>query len=227
MSYKQDRQTGEHDREHELVRLSQQGDRSAFNQLVERHQAGAYAVAVRMLGDPDVAADVTQDAFFSAYRAIGTFHGSSFRAWLYRIVNNTCIDYFRGQARRPQISLDDALEASRDSEAGGRGRAVAADVPQAIIDSTWDPERLALRAEMAEHIQSALLQIPTEQRLALILCDIQGLPYDEIAKIMETSLGTVKSRIARGREHLRRILTREGELSEPRRRPGSDKTSPG
>jgi RNA polymerase sigma-70 factor, ECF subfamily len=224
MSYKQDRQTGEHDGEHGLVRLSQQGDRSAFNQLVERHQAGAYAVAVRMLGDPDVAADVTQDAFFSAYRAIGTFHGSSFRAWLYRIVNNTCIDYFRSQARRPQISLDAALEAGRDSEAGGSGRAVGADVPQAIIDSTWDPEGLALRAEMAERIQSALLQIPTEQRLALILCDIQGLPYDEIAKVMETSLGTVKSRIARGREHLRRILTREGELSEPRRRPDSDKT---
>ncbi len=220
-SHDQDSQAGEHALEQKLVSLSQQGDRSAFNQLVERHQVGAFALAVRMVGDPDVAADVTQDAFFSAFRAIGTFHGSSFRAWLYRIVSNTCIDHFRSQTRRPQISLDAALETSRDSDGTGTPRA-----PQAMIDSTWDPEKLALRADTILHIQSALLELPSEQRLALVLCDIQGLPYDEIARVMETSLGTVKSRIARGREHMRHILSRQGELSESLRRPGSDKTSP-
>jgi RNA polymerase sigma-70 factor (ECF subfamily) len=90
-----------------------------------------------------------------------------------------------------------------------------------MIDSTWDPEKLAIQAETARQIQSALLELPPDQRLALVLCDIQGLPYDEIAKVMETSLGTVKSRIARGRGHLRRILLREGELSESRWRPGN------
>jgi RNA polymerase sigma-70 factor, ECF subfamily len=170
-----------------------------------------------MLGDPDIAADVTQDAFFSAFRAIGSFRGSSFRAWLYRIVSNTCIDHFRTQRRHPSVSLDAAL----DTSGNGEGMPGAPYLPQAMVDSTWDPERLALQAETARQIQSALLELPAEQRLALVLCDIQGLPYDEIARVMETSLGTVKSRIARGRGHLRRILLREGELSESRWRPGS------
>ncbi|MGO8949092.1 MAG: sigma-70 family RNA polymerase sigma factor [Ktedonobacterales bacterium] len=222
MSYEQDSQAGDHELEQALVRMSQQGDRSAFNELVERHQVGAYALAVRMVGDPDTAADVTQDAFFSAYRAIGSFRGASFRAWLYRIVSNTCIDHFRSQTRRPQVSLDAALETSRDSDA-----VVTPHLPQAMIDPTWDPERLALEAETAQRIQSALLELPPEQRLALVLCDIQGMPYDEIARVMETSLGTVKSRIARARRHLRHILSREGELSESRRRPGSGTTQRG
>jgi RNA polymerase sigma-70 factor, ECF subfamily len=217
MSREQDSQADEYKREQALVRMSQQGDRSAFNQLVEQHQAGAYTLAVRMLGDSDRAADVTQDAFFSAYRAISSFRGSSFRAWLYRIVSNTCIDHFRTQRRHPVVSLDAALDTTRNSE----GTTGGPYLPQAMIDSTWDPEKLALQAETARQIQSALLELPPDQRLALVLCDIQGLPYDEIARVMETSLGTVKSRIARGRGHLRRILLREGELSEPRWRPGN------
>jgi len=222
MSQEQDSQADEPKREQALVRMSQQGDRSAFNKLVERHQAGAYSLAVRMLGDPDIAADVTQDAFFSAYRAISTFRGSSFRAWLYRIVSNTCVDHFRTRARHPAVSLDAAL----DTTGTGEGMSSAgANLPQAMIDSTWDPEKLALQAETARQIQSALLELPPDQRLALVLCDIQGLPYDEIARVMQTSLGTVKSRIARGRAHLRRILLREGELSESRQRPGSGKAA--
>jgi RNA polymerase sigma-70 factor (ECF subfamily) len=217
MSHEQDSQADEHKREQALVRMSQQGDRSAFNQLVERHQAGAYTLAVRMLGDSDIAADVTQDAFFSAYRAISSFRGSSFRAWLYRIVSKTCIDHFRTQRRHPVVSLDAVLDTTGNSEGATGGPYL----PQAMIDSTWDPEKLALQAETARRIQSALLELPPDQRLALVLCDIQGLPYDEIARVMETSLGTVKSRIARGRGHLRRILLRDGELSESRWRPGN------
>jgi RNA polymerase sigma-70 factor, ECF subfamily len=217
MSHDRDSQADEHKHEQALVRMSQQGDRSAFNQLVERHQAGAYTLAVRMLGDSDIAADVTQDAFFSAYRAIGSFRGSSFRAWLYRIVSNTCIDHFRTQRRHPVVSLDAALDTTGNTES----TTVGPYVPQAMIDSTWDPEKVMLQAETVRQIQSALLELPPDQRLALVLCDIQGLPYDEIARVMETSLGTVKSRIARGRGHLRRILLREGELSESRWRPGN------
>jgi RNA polymerase sigma-70 factor (ECF subfamily) len=211
----------EHQSDLALVALCQRGDRSAFNQLVERYQAGAYALAVRMLGDPDVAADVVQDSFFSAYRAVGSFRGSSFRAWLYRIVSNACIDYFRTEKRRPSSSLDAALETPRDGESTSTVHTASA-----LTDTSWDPERLALRAETIRHIQLALMELPPEQRLALILCDVQSLPYDEIARVMNTSVGTVKSRIARGRGHLRRILLRDGELSESKRRPpGSAKAT--
>jgi RNA polymerase sigma-70 factor (ECF subfamily) len=200
-----------------LIASCRRGDLNAFNLLVERHQAGAYAVALRMLGDPDTAADVTQDAFFSAFRAIGSFKGTSFKAWLYRIVSNGCFDYFRTQARRPATSLEEVLEGEPNSESGAAG----ARLPQSLIDASWDPERAALRAEMIERIEAALLRLVPEQRLAVILSDLQGMSYDEIAAVMGTSLGTVKSRIARARGHLRDLLLREGELFGQQRRPGN------
>lgn len=196
--------------EHALIARSQQGDRAAFNRLVERHQAGAYALALRMLGDADVAADVTQDAFFSAYRAINSFRGASFRAWLYRIVSNGCMDYWRAQGRKPTSSLDAALAHERDSDMMGQGG--ESGLPAAMIDPSWDPEHVALRSEMIAQIQQALLRLPEDQRLAVILSDIQGLAYEEIARVMNTSLGTVKSRISRGRGRLRDLLSRQGEL---------------
>ena len=208
--------------EQDLVAKSQRGDRTAFNRLVERHQTGAYAVALRMLGDPDVAADVTQDAFFSAYRALGSFKGASFRAWLYRIVSNGCYDYWRAQKRRPTTSLEATLDGERDGESGQGGDA---HLPASLIDASADPERMVLRAEVIEQIQGALLKLPPEQRLALILSDIQGLSYDEIARVMGTSLGTVKSRIARGRGHLRELLARRTELFGHMRRPDNGHTN--
>jgi RNA polymerase sigma-70 factor, ECF subfamily len=201
--------------ERALVARSQQGDQHAFNALVERHQAGAYALALRMLGDPDQAADVTQDAFLSAWRAIGTFHGSSFRSWLLRIVSNGCFDVFRARRRHPSTSLETMLEG--DAEEAGAGPSDA-HMPAAMIDATWDPERAALRAEVVEAIEQALQRLPPEQRLALILSDVQGLPYEEVAQIMDTPLGTVKSRIARARGHLRGLLLGQGELFASQRR---------
>jgi RNA polymerase sigma-70 factor (ECF subfamily) len=206
-------------REAALIASSRLGDRNAFNALVELHQAGTYAVALRMLGDPDAAADVTQDAFFSAFRAIGSFKGTSFKAWLYRIVSNGCFDYFRAHGRRPVSSLEEALAPDYEGDAGGT--ASDAHLPQSLIDPSWDPERVALQAEQIAQIEAALLRLVPEQRLALVLSDVQGLSYDEIATIMGTSLGTVKSRIARGRAHLRDLLLRQGELFGRQRRPGS------
>ncbi|WIG61425.1 MAG: RNA polymerase sigma factor RpoE [Ktedonobacterales bacterium] len=199
----------EQGRERELVERSQRGDRDAFNRLVEYYQAGAYALALRMVGDADAAADITQDAFFSAYRAIGSFRGSSFRAWLFRIVSNGCYDHFRAQARRPAVSLEAALEEDGDGDAYGHGSDWH--MPKSLIDPTWDPERATLRGETIQRIEAAMQKLPPEQRLALILSDIQGLSYDEIARVMDTSLGTVKSRIARARAHMRGILLRQGE----------------
>jgi RNA polymerase sigma-70 factor (ECF subfamily) len=201
--------------EQALIARSQQGDRRAFNQLVEHYQATAYALALRMVGSPEVAADVTQSAFLSAYRAIGSFHGSSFRAWLLRIVSNGCFDYFRAQKRRPSISLDALLEgapegnvtsASDITGAGGEALTLS------LTDPTYNPEQLALRTEMIEAIQSALLRLGAEQRLAIILSDVQGMSYEEIARVMDVPLGTVKSRLARARGQLRAILLRDREL---------------
>ncbi len=221
----EDAEAGERDRQRDLalVARAQGGDRQAFNALVERHQSAAYALALRMVGDPDVAADVTQDAFFSAYRALAGFRGASFRAWLFRIVSNGCFDHFRAQGRRPTVSLEAMLEADRDADAAGASS--DSRLPKALIDPSWDPEHIALRAETIERIQRALLQLAPEQRLALILSDVQGLPYEEIARVMETSLGTVKSRISRARGHLRAILARDGELFGSAHRPGSGRGS--
>jgi RNA polymerase sigma-70 factor, ECF subfamily len=196
--------------ERALVEKGQRGDHAAFNRLVERHQSGAYALALRMVGDAEAAADITQDAFFAAYRALASFKGGSFRAWLYRIVSNGCFDHFRTQARRPTTSLEAALGDERDGESPGVGS--GSRLPSALIDASWDPEGIALRAEQIEQIEAALQKLAPEQRLALILSDIQGLSYEEIARVTNASLGTVKSRIARARGHMRGILVRRGEL---------------
>jgi RNA polymerase sigma-70 factor (ECF subfamily) len=206
-----DARSDEQENERGLIARGQEGDRAAFNALVEKYQGAAYALALRMLGDPDAAADVTQEAFFSAYRALGSFHGSSFRAWLLRIVSNGCYDVFRARGRQPVTSLEALLEHDDTSSSDAR-------LPTTMVDPSWDPEESVLRVETVRSIESALLQLPPEQRLAVVLCDIQGMAYEEVARIMETPLGTVKSRIARARAQLRLLLTRGGELSPPTQR---------
>jgi RNA polymerase sigma-70 factor, ECF subfamily len=213
-----DAQREEQERERKLIARGQQGDRTAFNALVEKHQNAAYALALRMLGDPDTAADVTQEAFFSAYRALGSFHGSSFRAWLLRIVSNGCYDVFRARGRQPVTSLEAMLEHDDSSSSDSR-------LPSAMVDPSWSPEENALRVETIHTIEAALLLLPPDQRLAVVLCDIQGMSYEEVARIMETPLGTVKSRIARARAQLRTILTRGGELSSPPQRYDAERST--
>jgi RNA polymerase sigma-70 factor (ECF subfamily) len=189
-----------------LVARSQRGEVAAFNLLVARYQDVAYALAYRMLGDAEAAADVTQDGFVSAFRAIRTFRGGPFRAWLLRIITNGCHDYWRTQKRRPTLSLDALTSDEPD------GEPPHASVGLLTASATWDPETTALRGELIALIQRALLRLPPEQRLAVVLSDVQGFSYDEIALIMATSLGTVKSRIARGRAHLRDALQAHTEL---------------
>jgi RNA polymerase sigma-70 factor (ECF subfamily) len=211
-----DARSEEQERERTLIARGQEGDRAAFNALVEKYQSAAYALALRMLGDPDTAADVTQEAFFSAYRALATFHGSSFRAWLLRIVSNGCYDVFRARGRQPVTSLEALLEHDDSSSSDSR-------LPTTMVDPSWSPEETALRGETISTIEAALLALPSEQRLAVVLCDIQGMAYEEVARIMETPLGTVKSRIARARAQLRTLLTRGGELSPPAQRQDAER----
>lgn len=207
------------DIERRVIERARSGDVAAFNVLVTRYQTMAYGLALRMLGDPEAAADVTQDAFFSAYRNLESYRGASFRSWLLRIVSNGCYDYFRAQRRRPATSLEAMREGDGDGGDEGLNDAALGD---AGADSTWEPERVAQRRETISAIEAALFQLPTEQRLAIVLSDVQGLDYEEVARVMAVPLGTVKSRIARARDRLRRLLTPRGELSHGVERPQSE-----
>jgi RNA polymerase sigma-70 factor (ECF subfamily) len=188
-----------------LVTLSQEGDLAAFNALVETYQGQAYNLCWRMLGVRQAAEDATQEAFLSAYLNIRRFRGPSFRAWLLRIAANAATDELRRRRRRPQVSLEAPLSGSE----------TALDLP----DPSAGPEECALRLEQARRIQTALLTLPLDQRLTVILSDVQGLSYEEVAQAMGSSLGTVKSRLSRGRARLRRYLLEQGELSPPGQRP--------
>ncbi len=175
-----------------LLRRALDGDLEGFNGLVEVHQRAVFNLCLRMLGSPQAAEDAAQDAFLSAYRSLRTFRGAAFRPWLMRIAANACTDELRRRGRRPALSLD-APVAGSDNHF---------DAP----DPAAGPELEALRSEQAAIVQGALLKLPDEQRLAVVMCDIQGFAYEEIAEAMRCSIGTVKSRIARGREKLRREL---------------------
>ncbi|NQT48888.1 MAG: sigma-70 family RNA polymerase sigma factor [Chloroflexi bacterium] len=176
----------------DFVQRSKEGDLDAFNRLVESHQAVAYNLALRMLGDRQSAEDATQDAFLSAWRNIGTFRGGSFKAWLLSITANTCRDQLRKRKRNPITSMETLV------------------VEPEGLPSVGSPEDHVLRRELGRQIQEGLATLTSDQRLAVILSDIQGLSYEEIAQVMQCSLGTVRSRLSRGRARLRDYLVRRG-----------------
>ena len=197
------------DEERRLVAVAQRGDVENFNALVRLYEGRVYNLCYRMLGDPDSAADAAQDAFLSAFRNLSSFRGGSFRSWILRIATNTCYDMLRARKRRPSISLD--IDADEQDDAS----------PLQIADSAESPTDFALRRELATAIQHGLGELPDEQRVILILSDIEGLAYEEIAHITNTNIGTVKSRLSRGRARLRDLL-KAGELLPARYRHGSE-----
>lgn len=186
--------------EERWVRAAQGGDVEAFNCLVEHYQALAFNVAYRTLGDREEAADATQEAFLSAFRAVRGFRGGgSFRAWLLRIVVNACYDARRHSRRHRAASM----EALAD-EVGEPGWAD----PQAA-----DPEQEAIGHETRAIVEAALAELPEDQRIAITLVDVQGLSYEEAAQAMACPVGTVRSRLARGRVRVRDALLASGNLS--------------
>ena len=187
------------DEERRLVEVAQRGDVASFNELVRLFEGRIYTLCYRMLGDPDSAADAAQDAFLAAFRNLRSFRGGSFRSWMLRIATNTCYDVLRVRKRRPSVSLD--IDADDES----------ASSPLQIADTAESPDDFAQRRELAAAIQDGLTALPDEQRIVLILSDIQGLAYEEIAQITNSNLGTVKSRLSRGRARLREVL-KAGEL---------------
>lgn len=184
--------------EQALVTAARRGDTEAFNKLILMYQTLLYNVAYRMLHDQDAAADATQEAFVSAFRAIKDFRGGSFKAWLLRIVMNACYDQLRMAQRRPTSSLDDLQ--------------VEPDHSTMLADNDESPEDYALRQDLGRAIQEGLDTLPSDQRATVILSDIQGFSYEEIAHITGVSLGTVKSRLSRGRARLRDYLQQQEEL---------------
>ncbi|MEX2431045.1 MAG: sigma-70 family RNA polymerase sigma factor [Dehalococcoidia bacterium] len=186
--------------EQEWVAQAQRGDVLAFNAIVERYQQAAYNLALRMLRDPSAAEDATQDAFFSAYRNIGKFRGGSLRSWILTILANGVRDTLRSPSRRRQTSLDEYIE---DGDPGGPWEHPGA-----------SPEDEALRSETSRQVREALAQLPEEQRLIITLVDLQQLDYEEAAQVTGLNLGTVKSRLFRGRKRLAELLRPLWELSE-------------
>lgn len=175
-----------------LVESARKGSVCAFNQLVLLHQSIAYNVAYRILNNPDAAADATQDAFLSAFNAMGTFRGGSFKSWLLRIVTNACYNQLRRKQRGPVRSLDNlCLELDRTCY---------------LEDEAEQPDEYVERYELNCVIQAGIAGLPIEQATVLVLSDVQGMSYTEIAETLDLPPGTVKSRLSRGRAKLRDFL---------------------
>lgn len=186
-----------------LIHAAQHGDLDAFNRLVLEYQTPAYNIAYRIMGEGDSAADATQEAFISAHRHLNSYHGGSFKAWLYRIVTNACYDELRRRKRRPAASLEALTVVSEGPDAESTA---------ALVSKDELPEQHLERRELAEAIQNCLNRLPEDMRVVAVLCDVQGMDYAEIAASAGVALGTVKSRLSRARARLRDCLQGVREL---------------
>jgi RNA polymerase sigma-70 factor, ECF subfamily len=178
-----------------LILESQRGDLNAFNTLILTYQDMLFNTALRIMGDEDAAADATQEAFLSAFRAIKSFRGGSFKAWLLRTVTNACYDELRRQKRRPTTPLEPETDDGEDME-----------TPRWLADPSMSPEEEIEVDELEHAIQHCLEALPLEFRSVVVLTDIQGMDYQEVATTIHVPLGTIKSRLARARLRLRECL---------------------
>lgn len=183
--------------ERALIEAAAGGDPAAFEKLMRMHEGKMYAVALRMCASREDAQDCMQEAMIRAYRAIENFRfQSSFSTWIYRITMNTCLDELRRRKVRQATSLDALLDAGW-APSGGES-----------------PEGHAMEQDRKRALEQAIRTLPEDMRAAIVLRDIQGYSYDEIADILSVNVGTIKSRISRGREKLREILSEHTELFE-------------
>lgn len=178
-----------------LINDAQHGDLEAFNRLVLAYQDALYNTALRILGEADQASDATQEAFISAFRSLNSYRGGSFKAWLLRTVTNACYDELRRQKRRPTTPLEPENDDDEEIES-----------PRWLADSSMSPEEKFDAAELEHALQHCLNALPTDFRAVVVLADIQGLDYTEIATTIRSPLGTIKSRLARARLRLRECL---------------------
>jgi RNA polymerase sigma-70 factor (ECF subfamily) len=184
-----------------LIKSAQGGDLDSFNSLVLHYQDLVFNAALRILGDADLAADATQETFISAFRSIASFRGGSFKSWLLRTVTNACYDELRRRKRRPTVPLEP------QHDQGGE-----IDSPRWLADPGLTPSQKAEADELEHAIQHCLDALPTDFRTVVVLADIQGLDYTEVASAARVPLGTIKSRLARARLRLRECLRSFEEL---------------
>ena len=188
------------EQEVQIVQRVLQGDVNAFEKLVLEYEKSVYAITQRMTGNAEDAADMTQETFIKAYNSLSSFRGDSkFSVWLYRIATNVCLDFLRSRSRKPTVSLsvedDDGEEVELD-----------------IADESQSPERLLERGLTRDAVRRGLDALSPEYRQILLLREIQGLSYEEIADALTLEVGTVKSRIFRARKRLCAFLMADGNI---------------
>lgn len=188
-----------HPEEATLIQQAQAGSLDAFNTLVLHYQNQVYSLAYRIMGDAASADDSTQEAFINAYRHISSYRGGSFKSWLMRITSNVCYDALRHLKRRPADYLDDLPGADFDD-----GPSLPSPSPS--------PEEVAQSEELNRIVFDCIQGLKPDQRLVLVLSDVQGYSYQEIAAQNGVELGTVKSRLSRARLAVRRCLQNFQEL---------------
>ena len=195
--------------EQRCIARTLKGDAEAFAPLVRAYEPGIYGLCYRMTGNAEDAQDLTQETFLRAFRALGSFRGESrFSVWLYRLGNNVCLDFLRRRKRSREVSLTQTDEDGQEQELE-------------LPDERYEPEARLERAELRRAVQRGLMALPEEQRQILLLREVGGLRYDEIAAALELEEGTVKSRIFRARKKLCAILREQGNIFEL---PPSEKT---
>lgn len=185
-----------------IVRKVLGGDANAFETLVLEYEKNVYNIALRMTGNSEDAADMTQEAFIKAYNSLQSFRADSkFSVWLYRIVSNVCLDFLRSKNRRPTVSLSVEDDDGEDTQLD-------------VADESQSPELLLDRKLTRESVRRGLDSLPPDYRQILLLREIQGLSYDEIAQALGLEVGTVKSRIFRARKRLCNFLIDDGNISD-------------
>lgn len=188
--------------EEKLIEKSLEGDVASFEKLIHQYQVYVYNIAYRTLGHEEDAKDAAQEALIKVFKNLSQYTGDAqFSTWLYRIVINTCKDYLRKKKNQKETSID------------GTGTEEAAYVLELPDSEIYQPEKQLERKEIQGKIISALDQLPEANKTAVVLRDIQGLSYEEISIIEDCSIGTVKSRINRGRTYMRALLQNDPDFA--------------
>lgn len=184
-----------------LLKRSKDGDIQAFEQLIENYQTKVFNIALRIIGNYDDANDLAQEVFLRVYKSIKSFKGeSSFSTWIYKITKNVCLDEIRKRRNKNVISLDEEIKLN------------SGEVTRQVESSDDTPDVALEKSEMKDLINKAISELSDEHRVVIVLRDIQGFSYEEIAKIIDCPEGTVKSRINRARKALKKILKSKREL---------------
>lgn len=186
-------------REEEWIEAARQGDQDAFAELVRLYEKRVFALTMRMCRNPEDAAEAAQEAFLSAWQGLRFFRGeASFSTWLYRLASNACVDLLRREGRHRA-----AAGASLDDE----------EMKIDAVDPAPSPQDVAERRELREQVEAGLAALSPEHRQVLVLREMHQLSYDEISQVLSLDVGTVKSRISRGRRQLRKFLLESGNFS--------------